>query len=57
VGESKPVRQRNLQLEYRFDRLFSDKLAQAYQLLVPDRRQTIGVKMPKPSEAHDGGER
>src|SRR5215469_4851920 len=50
VGEPKPVRQRNLQLEYRFDRLLSDKLAQAYQLLVPDRRQTIGVKKPKPAK-------
>ena len=26
-------------LEYRFDRLLPDKLAQAYQLLVPDRRR------------------
>ena len=50
MGEPKPIRQRNLQLEYRFDRLLPDKLAQAYQLLVPDRRQTIEVKKPKPAK-------
>src|SRR5262249_23233173 len=50
VGEPKPVRQRNLRLEYRFDRLLAGKLSQAYQLLVPDRRKTIGVKKPKPAK-------
>jgi len=28
-------------LEYRFDRLLSEKLAQAYQVLVPDKRRPI----------------
>jgi len=29
-------------LEYRFDRLLPDKLAQVYQLLVPDQRRPVG---------------
>ena len=33
---------RNLRLEYRFDRLLRDKLAQAYLLLVPDKRRPVG---------------
>ena len=37
MAERKPVRQRALQLEYRFDRLLPDKLAQVYQVLVPDQ--------------------
>ena len=41
------IRQRTLQLGYRFDRLLSDKLAHAYQLLVPDKRQPIGGAAPK----------
>ena len=41
------IRQRTLQLEYRFDRLLPDKLAHVYQLLVPDRRQPIGGETPK----------
>jgi len=36
LGEPKPIRQRALQLEYRFDRLLPDKLTHVYQLLVPD---------------------
>jgi hypothetical protein len=44
VGEPKPSRQPTLRLEYRFDRLLPDKLAQAYQLLVPDQRRPIGVE-------------
>ena len=47
MGEPKPIRQRTLQLEYRFDRLSPDKLAHVYQLLVPDRRQPIGGESPK----------
>jgi hypothetical protein len=47
VGEPKPFRQHTLQLEYRFDRLLSDKLAHVYQLLVPDKRQPIGGETPK----------
>ena len=49
MGEPKPNRPRTLQLEYRFDRLLSDKLAHAYQLLVPDRRQPVGGENPKPT--------
>jgi len=40
---------RQLQLEYRFDRLVGEKLAQAYQLLVPERSAEIGAK----SEVND----
>src|SRR5262249_15684459 len=47
VGEPKRVRQRALQLEYRFDRLLADKLVHVYQLLVPERRQSIGGQTPK----------
>jgi hypothetical protein len=31
-------KQRAIRLEYRFDRLSAEKLAQAYELLVPERR-------------------
>ena len=30
--------QRTIRLEYHFDRLLAEKLAQAYELLVPERR-------------------
>ena len=39
MAEPKPVAARTVQMEYRFDRLLPDKLAQAYHLLVPDRRR------------------
>src|SRR5258707_768991 len=35
----KPTRPHTLKLEYRLDRLFPEKLAQAYQLLVPEQRR------------------
>ena len=35
MGEPKPARLLALQLEYRFDRLLAEKLAQVYQALVP----------------------
>ena len=41
MAEPRPIAARVLRLEYRFDRLSADKLAQAYQLLVPDRRRAI----------------
>ena len=31
-----------IRLDYRFDRLLSEKLAQAYELLVPERRGFAG---------------
>lgn len=34
----RPPVQRTLVLEYRFDRLLAEKLVQAYELLIPDRR-------------------
>jgi len=37
VADRPPV-QRTLVLEYRFDRLLAEKLVQAYELLIPDRR-------------------
>jgi hypothetical protein len=46
VAEPKPVPPRTLQLEYRFDRLLSEKLAQAYQVLVPDKRRPITTAEP-----------
>jgi site-specific DNA recombinase len=54
VDEPKPLRQRTLQLEYRFDRLLPDKLAHVYQLLVPDRRQSIGGKTLKQTNPSSG---
>lgn len=42
MAEPKPVSTHRLQLEYHFDRLLPDKLAQVYQLLVPSRRRAIG---------------
>src|SRR5260370_13197046 len=47
IRRCEAIRQRALQLEYRFDRLLPDKLAHVYQLLVPDRRQQIGGETPK----------
>ena len=41
MAEPKPPTPRTLQLEYRFDRLLPEKLAQAFQVLVPDKRQPI----------------
>src|SRR5712691_11983964 len=43
VAEPKPTSRRALQLEYRFDRLLPDKLAQVYQALVPDKRWSTGA--------------
>lgn len=34
----RPPVQRTLLFEYRFDRLLAEKLVQAYELLLPDRR-------------------
>ena len=34
----RPPVQRTLHLEYRFDRLLPEKLVQAYELLLPDKR-------------------
>ena len=39
MGEPKPTRPHILKLEYRLDRLLPEKLAQAYQLLVPEQRR------------------
>ena len=57
MAEPGPVRQRALHLEYRFDRLLPDKLAQAYQVLVPDKRWPIPAKRreaaPESAEMND----
>ena len=37
VADRPPGRQRTLRLEYQFDRLLAEKLAHAYELLVPDQ--------------------
>jgi hypothetical protein len=41
VANRPPERQWTVRLEYEFDRLLAEKLAQAYAALVPDRRGTI----------------
>jgi hypothetical protein len=41
MAEPKPPKPRTLQLEYRFDRLLSEKLAHTYQVLVPDKRRPL----------------
>jgi hypothetical protein len=46
VAEARPLPPRALQLEYRFDRLLSDKLAQAFQVLVPDQRRPVSTAIP-----------
>src|SRR5689334_10580109 len=46
VAEPKPAPLRTLQLEYRFDRLLSEKLAQAYQVLVPEKRRPVTTAEP-----------
>ena len=38
----RPPVQRTLHLEYRFDRLLAQKLVQAYELLIPDKRRPAG---------------
>jgi hypothetical protein len=38
----RPPAQRTLYLEYRFDRLLAQKLVQAYELLIPDKRWPAG---------------
>ena len=41
VADPTPSQSRTVHLEYRFDRLLPDKLVQAYELLVPDRRWSM----------------
>jgi len=41
VADRQP-RQKTIELEYCFDRLLGSKLAQAYQLLVPDKVRVTG---------------
>lgn len=44
VADRPPGGHRSLRLEYQFDRLLPEKLAQAYELLVPTRgRPTAGA--------------
>src|SRR5215831_13160100 len=45
-----PERQRALRLEYQFDRLLAEKLAHAYELLVPDQVRPI-----RADACHPGG--
>ena len=47
MAEPKAAQQHVVQFEYRFDRLPTDKLAQVYQLLVPDQRRPIGQSHPR----------
>src|SRR5262252_8709390 len=51
VGEPRSTRPRTCRLEYRFDRLLPDKLAQAYQLLVTDQRRPVGGNRERPLES------
>lgn len=46
MAEARPLPPRSIQLEYRFDRLLSDKLAQVFQLLVPDQRRAVTKAIP-----------
>ena len=46
MAERKATPRHALQLEYRFDRLLTEKLTQVYQLLVPDKRWSIGQVLP-----------
>ena len=51
MGEPRSNRPRTCRLEYRFDRLLPDKLAQVYQLLVPDKRRPVGRMGESPAES------
>jgi len=54
VGEPKRTRHHTLKLEYRLDRLLPEKLAQAYQLLVPEqRRPTRGAASQNVEMMHE----
>jgi hypothetical protein len=46
-------RQREVCLEYAFDRLFAIKLQQAYELLVPDRVRVAGEGLKLKGERHE----
>ena len=46
MAEARPLPPRSIQLEYRFDRLLSDKLAQVFQSLVPDKRWSVPTPIP-----------
>ena len=50
MGEPRRIGHATCRLEYRFDRLLPDKLAQVYQLLVPDKRRADG-RWQKPAES------
>jgi hypothetical protein len=43
VAERRPTRSPNVYFEYPLDRLLGAKLAQAYQVLVPDKRRAVGA--------------
>jgi len=47
VADRPPGRQRTLRLEYQFDRLLGEKLAHAYELLVPGQFGPL----PEPAQA------
>ena len=47
VADRPPGRQRTLRLQYEFDRLWVEKLAQAYELLVPDKIWPTGWVAPE----------
>jgi len=53
----RPPRRGSLQvhLDYAFDRLRESKLAQAYDLLVPERERVVGARV-KESEHEDGSD-
>lgn len=46
MAEPKRTPRSALVVEYRFDRLLPEKLAQVYQVLVPDKRWAIGQVVP-----------
>ncbi len=44
MAERRPRKDREVHLDYAFDRLLAAKLQQAYEILVPDRVRIIGER-------------
>jgi len=55
VGEPRSNRPRTCRLEYRFDRLLPEKLAQVYQLLVPEKRRPVAGSTEKLAASPESG--
>ncbi len=55
MDEPRSNRPRACRLEYRFDRLLPEKLAQVYQLLVPEKRRPVAGNAETAADSPEPG--